>query len=223
MLKGALLSLIQKLNSHEAEDYRITLLKAFMQQPDIQMLSDSDDISIAQFDEFMHQALQDKKEEREQFYSPAFLQSETAASTVFNAFQSTAGRTSQCGDVMTAVIGQADDATKVALSQTAHGFYQEIKRPEYWIDDFVVAGCRPSLIRSVVAKNAIKNYRKLYLTYTHVRGRLNEQYDRQSLDQIRTLHLLCLSGVAALNMHLNHQNLNDLPRTKPKIIFSIVY
>ena len=139
MLKGALLSFMQKLNSQEAEDYRITLLKAFMQQPDIELLSDSDDIPFAQFDDFMRQMLQHDKEKIEQFYSPE-------ASPVFNEFRSIADRTSQFGDFssikLLAVLGQADEATKILLSASFQ--FHQGEGGAYWVDAMIAAGCRPS-------------------------------------------------------------------------------
>ena len=212
MLKGALISLIRKytksrVNSQELENIRITLLKAFMQQPDIQMLSDSDDVSLAHFDDFMYQALRHNEEIIKQFYSPTFLDAKTAASAVFNEFRSTAGRISQLGgffelpDLIPAVIEQADEATKVALSQTSFGFHQEIKRKEYWIDAMIAAQCRSSWIRSAVAVNVIKNYRKLYLTYIRAGIQAYELLRDASNDQMRTLFLLCLSGEPAAVKH----------------------
>lgn len=152
-----------------SENYRITLLKKFMAEPDIQILTGRDTIPLEKLEAFVDSNLKDK-EKVKQFFSKDYLEGTDKSAALFRELKATSRRKDQplsfgpFPDEIPKheIIPQVDEiGVMVRLSQASSSLYSEISGGlNYWKKIFIKAGMDPMLIAQL-GDSGIRNFKNL--------------------------------------------------------------
>jgi hypothetical protein len=204
MRKDLLLKAIQnyeaKLKTGEAENYRITALKQFLETENIKKLNPDQDISIYDFAKFASFTLDNPAD----FLSPSFLSNkqDRVARIMNYLLDSSPVVRNDENDALLGSLGHIpkevmeteipkhlSDEDIAYLAESSSAFYESTKKASYWrdklLDKFIDKGWDPDLLKNLEDTHTVQDYKGLYEAVTRL---------PRTIKITEHWQLLCLSG-----------------------------
>lgn len=169
-------------NFFPSEDYRVTLLKEFLNSNEIAFRLNQEEILFSEFLDFIQRT---KNLKVADVFSEEFLKSNTEAAKLFNLFSKHDGNKlsklinpsknkdsksfdySRLPDVvrMSVVAKFYDINTRKNLAATSRFFEEEMRKTNnlFWLDKLRLTSCNKNSLEKVIRANVIRYYERLYI------------------------------------------------------------
>jgi hypothetical protein len=195
---------VKRNESGESDDFRISLLKQYLDTDEMKEMPGDADISISGFAKFAMDQLIESAESLDKisnFLSPTFLANKRDRAARIMAYlldSSSVIRNEEDrlllgnlgyylpDEIIDTEIPKHLSAEDIGyLSQTSSLFHERAKGPSYWLDKLKQAGCDPALLKKLEDTHVVNDYKTLYEAFDRLPKRI-------IVDQL--WQLLCLSG-----------------------------